>query len=100
MDYHLDVTEKVTAQIAALPPEVAAVIPDHFARLAAAPVTLSIPGAPSASLPDRQIYAFPVHLPDGREYTVRIHFKYHQDEQTLLILSVTAVLHKSPPLSN
>jgi hypothetical protein len=63
-------------------------------------VSLSIPGAPPASLPDRQIYLFRVSLPDGREYTVRIHFKYHQDEQTLLLMSVTAILHKSPPQSN
>jgi hypothetical protein len=97
MDYRLDVTDKATAQIVALPPEVAAVIPDHFARLAAAPVSLSIPGAPPASLPDRQIYPFPVNLPDGREFTVRVHFKYSQDEQTLLILAVTAILHPSPP---
>jgi hypothetical protein len=100
MDYLLDMTDKATAQVAALPPEVAAVMPEHFARLAAAPVSLSIPGAPPASLPDRQIYPFPMNLPDGREFTVRIHFKYKQDEQTLLILAVTAVLHKSPPQSN
>jgi hypothetical protein len=100
MDYRLDVTDKAKAQIAALPPELAATVPDHFAKLAAAPVTLSIPGAPPASLPDRQIYPYRLTLGDGREYTVRVHFKYHQDEERLLIMAVTAILHKSPPQSN
>jgi hypothetical protein len=68
--------------------------------LAEKPVTLSIPGAPPASLPDRQIYSYQVRLADGREYTVRVHFRYGQDEQTLFVLRVTAILHKSPPLSN
>ncbi len=58
------------------------------------PVSVSIPGAPPASLPDRMIYPFPVNLPDASEYTVRVHFKYGQDEQTLIILAITAIQHK------
>jgi hypothetical protein len=93
MDYVLNVTDRAKAQLAALPPEIAAIMPEHFQPLAASPVSLSIPGAPPASLPDRMIYPFPVNLPDAREFTVRIHFKYGQDEQTLFIVAVTAIQH-------
>ena len=62
-------------------------------RLRESPVTLSMPGAPPASLPNRQIFAFPVNMPDGREFTFRVHYRYGQDEQTLWILSITAIQH-------
>jgi hypothetical protein len=83
-----------------LPPELLPEFWTQMDRLAAAPVSLSIPGAPPASLPDRQIFPFRVNLPDGREYTVRVHFRYDQDETILAVIRVTAILHKSPPLSN
>jgi hypothetical protein len=93
MDYSLNITDHARVQLRALPPEIAAIMPHHFQRLSASPVSLSIPGAPPASLPDRMIYPFPVNLPDGREFTVRIHFKYGQDEQTLFVVAVTAIQH-------
>ena len=57
MEYRLDVTDKVKGQIAALPPEVAETVPGHPDRLAAAPVTLSIPGAPPAQPVGREFKA-------------------------------------------
>lgn len=68
-------------------------------RLADAPVTLSIPGAPPASLPNRQIFPFRVTLPDGRQFTVRVHFRYDQDETTLAVLRVTVLPLGGPPLN-
>lgn len=68
-------------------------------RLAAAPVTLSIPGAPPASLPNRQIFPFRVTLPDGRHYTVRVHFRYDQDEVTLAVIAVSVLPHGGPSLN-
>ena len=55
-----------------------------------------MPGAPPASLPNRQIYAFPVDFPDGRQFTVRIHFRYGQDETTLYVINITAIQHAGP----
>jgi hypothetical protein len=66
-------------------------------RLAEAPVTLSIPGAPPASLPNRQIFPFRVTLPDGRQFTIRVHFRYDQDEVTLAVIRVTVLPHGGPP---
>jgi hypothetical protein len=68
-------------------------------RLAESPVTLSIPGAPPASLPNRQVFPFRVTLPDGREFTVRVHFRYDQDEVTLAVIAVSALPHGGPPLN-
>src|SRR5262249_27189189 len=67
MNYTIALSEEAQAKLSQLPADVVALLPDHFARLAAHPVTLSIPGAPPASLPDRQIYAFPADFSDDRE---------------------------------
>ena len=93
MNYTIVLTPEGQARVLQLPPEIRSLLPDHFAALAEHPVTLSFPGAPPASLPDRQIYAFPVDLPDGRRFTVRVHFRYGQDETTLHVISVTAIQH-------
>jgi hypothetical protein len=93
MEYRIIVTPEGLAKMGRLPPEILALIPDHFARLAASPTSVSIPGAPPASLPDRMIYPFPVSFPDGRTFTVRVHFKYGTDEQTLWVSAVTAIQH-------
>jgi hypothetical protein len=53
MDYTIVLSDHATAQLGQLPPELLALIPDHFAKLAAHPATLSFPGAPPASLPNR-----------------------------------------------
>lgn len=80
-------------QVRHLPPEVRAVLPIHLTRLAQHPVALSMPGAPPASLPNRLIFTFPVAAPGGPNYSVRVHFRYGQDEQTLWVVAVTAVPH-------
>jgi hypothetical protein len=93
MPYELIFQPPALDRLLQLPPEVRPFLPGHFERLRQHPVTYSIPGAPPASLPDRQIYPFPVDLEDGRRFTVRIHFRYGQDEQHLYILNVTAIQH-------
>jgi|SRR5262249_973085 len=98
MNYTIALSEEAQAKLFQLPADLAALLPDHFTRLAAHPVTLSIPGAPPASLPDRQVYAFPADFPDGRRFTVRVHFRYGQDEATLYVINVTAIQHAGPSL--
>jgi hypothetical protein len=93
VNYTIILTPEGQARVRQLPPDVQAILPEHFAALAERPVSLSFPGAPPASLPDRQIYAFPANFPDGRLFTVRVHFRYGQDETTLHVFSVTAVPH-------
>jgi hypothetical protein len=93
MDYSINITPEGQSRIRQLPAEIQMLLPEHFARLAQRPVSLSFPGAPPASLPDRQIYAFPVSSSDGREFTVRVHFRHGQDETTLHVISVTAIQH-------
>jgi hypothetical protein len=100
MQYTFRFLGRAPADIQNLPPELLPEFWPHLDRLAETPVTLSIPGAPPASLPNRQIFPFRVNLPDGRQFTVRVHFRFGQDEQTLFVFAVTAILHKSPPLSN
>jgi hypothetical protein len=93
MPYSLVFSPLALARLLNLPPEVRPFLPGHCERLRRNPVTLSFPGAPPASLPNRMLYAFPVDLDDGRQFTVRIHFQYGQDETTLHVLNVTAIQH-------
>jgi hypothetical protein len=93
MKYRIVLTPEGRARVRQLPPEIRQLLPDQFDRLATSPTTVSIPGAPPASLPNRMIFPFPVSLPDGRTYTVRVHFRYGTDEQSLWVLSVTAIRH-------
>jgi hypothetical protein len=96
MDYTIVLSDPASEKLEQLPPELLSIMPDHFAKLAAHSATLSIPGAPPASLPNRQIYAFPIDLSDGRQFTVRIHFRYGQDEMTLYVINITAIQHAGP----
>jgi hypothetical protein len=98
MNYAIALSDEARAKLFQLPADIVGLLPDQFARLAAQPVTLSMPGAPPASLPDRQIYAFPADFSDGRRYTVRVHFRYGQDEMTLYVINITAILHAGPSL--
>jgi hypothetical protein len=100
MNYTFRFLGRASADVHDLPPELLAEFWPQMDRLAAAPVSLSIPGAPPASLPDRQIFPFRVRLPDGRGFTVRVHFRYGQDEQTLVVTAVTVLPDHPPPSSN
>lgn len=91
MNYTVAFLPQGRAKILQLPAEIQALLPGHFDRLGASPTSVSIPGAPPASLPDRMIYPFPVTLPDGRRFIVRVHFRYGTDEQTLWVSAVTAL---------
>ena len=92
MPYLLHFLVRAEAQLAAMSPELVAAMKPHLQRLAATPVSLSMPGAPPASLPDRQIFAFPFEL-SGQTHTGRVHFRYGTDEQTLYILAISAIEH-------
>jgi hypothetical protein len=98
MNYTIALSIEAQAKLLQLPADIVGILPDHFARLAAHPATLSMPGAPPASLPNRQIYAFPADFPDGRRFTVRVHFRYGQDEMTPYVINITAIQHSGPAL--
>ena len=93
MKYFMRFIGRAPDDIQGLSPELLAHLWPNLDRLSEAPVSLSIPGAPPASLPNRQIFPFQINLPDGREFTMRVHFRYGQDEQTLFVLAVTAIQH-------
>jgi hypothetical protein len=90
--YVLNFRDHAKAQFLAMSPGLRAAMRPHLGRLAATPVSLSMPGTPPASLPDRQIFAFPFES-DGRKYTGRVHFRYGTDEQTLYIIAISAIDH-------
>lgn len=97
MKYSFRFLGRAPDDIQSLPPELLPAFWAQMDRLAEAPVTLSIPGAPPASLPNRQIFPFRVTLPDGREFTIRVHFRYDQDEVTLAVIAVSVLPHGGTP---
>lgn len=97
MKYSFRFLGRAPDDIQKLPPDLLPEFWRQMDRLAEAPVTLSIPGAPPASLPNRQIFPFRATLPDGRQFTFRVHFRYDQDETTLAVLRVTVLPHGGPP---
>jgi hypothetical protein len=97
MKYTFRFLGRAPADVQNLSPELRPEFWRQMDRLAEAPVTLSIPGAPPASLPNRQIFPFRVTLPDGRQFTIRVHFRYDQDEVTLAVIRVTVLPHGGPP---
>jgi hypothetical protein len=96
MKYSFRFLGRAPDDIQNLPPELLPEFWVQMDRLAEAPVTLSIPGAPPASLPNRQIFPFRVNLADGRQFTVRVHFRYDQDEVTLAVIAVSVLPHGGP----
>lgn len=99
MKYSFRFLGRAQTDVHNLPPELLPEFWVQMGRLAEAPVTLSIPGAPPASLPNRQIFPFRVTLPDGRQFTVRVHFRYDQDEATLAVIAVSVLPHGGRPLN-
>lgn len=89
MTYTIVFSDEARTRLLQLPASIIGILPDHFARLAARPVTLSMPGDPQASLPNRQIYAFPANFPDGGQF---------QDETTRYVINVTAISHSGPAM--
>ncbi|MBA4067005.1 MAG: hypothetical protein C0501_25505 [Isosphaera sp.] len=89
MSYRLLYTGKAVGQLTHLPAGFLDAVEENLHRLAAAPVSLSVPVASPPFPPRGQLFHFEADDPAGAPWFFTVIIRYSQDETALHVLSVT-----------
>ncbi|MGL4550200.1 MAG: type II toxin-antitoxin system RelE family toxin [Gemmataceae bacterium] len=87
MPYELMLTPTAERDLERLPEVLLDWVEEHLDRLAANPAAVSRPSVSPPYPPRRMMYQFNRPTPNGI-YLVTVLFRYHQDEQRLIILDI------------